>query len=856
MSRASGQRNVKRWLERFMLRVMRWSDAYLNYFRVHMIYFIAMAMFWSAIMYASNPKGNYIPYIDCLFMCASAMTVTGLVSVPVSGLTLWQQIILFGLMCCGNLIMVSTTTVLVRRHWFRAKFRKELARSSTLRKRVEDVYVREQQELQDDIRRIRRFFHFPTTNHSDAANTSSRKQVQKPKIHAGMIQRVQGPAVQVNPMGQHTTMVSNPDPESILQENGHSTDASVRIAREHHSSLDRPKFRRLSYGDAPLHRHSNIWRPNLNLRPTQTVAPTMERHDSMTRVVPLTHARTWQVGAEKAPDTESVRPEPESTDFTKLPGQALHRIMTKKRDRGLGGFPSLFDLVLSLIEMSSLRHRTQMPAARTMTMSRPPNDNEKDPTTKFAPYLTFDALVTGNSHFRNLTSAQRQELGGVEYRALSLLSWLIPLYWLICVLIVIVFTAPYLASSSAAYYRVVLADQPKPPRNSTWFWIFQTVSSMTNTGMSLSDSSLSSPLRQSYMILVPQMILIVIGNTGFPIMLRFLIWSMSKCVSKHSKLYETLSFLLDHPRRCYLYLFPSQNTWFLVFVLFVLTVSDWFLLMICDLETRHAFPSNGTWIFASFFQSVSTRSAGFQTFDISNLTASERLLEVVMMYIAAFPIVMTMRSTNVYEDRSIFADEPTDKTDDPESQAVWGRFIGSHLRRQLAYDLWWVMLALWIVLLCEKEKVESKEYSSMSVFGVIFELISAYGTVGMSFGASKKPASLVGDMTVLSKLVIVAVMIRGRHCNLPTAVDRAVMLPHYLEHHDEVQDQTIPSRPSMSHPTEDPLPRSSSIATNIHSIRRRSLSRTHTRFADDPVVNEPSPSLTPPPRVESPASML
>ena len=89
MSRASVQRGLKR----FATRMARWSDMYLNYFRVHMMYFIVMIMFWSAIMYASNPKDHYIPYIDCLFMCASAMTVTGLVSVPASDLTLWQQII-------------------------------------------------------------------------------------------------------------------------------------------------------------------------------------------------------------------------------------------------------------------------------------------------------------------------------------------------------------------------------------------------------------------------------------------------------------------------------------------------------------------------------------------------------------------------------------------------------------------------------------------------------------------------------------------------------------------------------------------------------------------------------------------
>ena len=67
MSRASVHRGIKR----FATRMARWSDMYLNYFRVHMMYFIVMIMFWSAIMYASNPKDHYIPYICLLYTSPS-----------------------------------------------------------------------------------------------------------------------------------------------------------------------------------------------------------------------------------------------------------------------------------------------------------------------------------------------------------------------------------------------------------------------------------------------------------------------------------------------------------------------------------------------------------------------------------------------------------------------------------------------------------------------------------------------------------------------------------------------------------------------------------------------------------------
>merc|ERR1712137_198278 len=140
------------------------------------------------------------------------------------------------------------------------------------------------------------------------------------------------------------------------------------------------------------------------------------------------------------------------------------------------------------------------------------------------------------------------------------------------------------------------------------------------------------------------------------------------------------------------------------------------------------------------------------------------------------------------------------------------------------------MLALWVVLLCEKGKIDSAEFSNMSVFGIIYELMSAYGTVGMSYGATSKSASLAGDMSVLSKLVITAVMIRGRHRNLPSAVDRAVMLPHDLHHHDNVQDvkrhdsvdsmNKVPSRTSSVHEqaTDTPAPTSEAgIPPRLHT---------------------------------------
>lgn len=59
-----------------------------------------------------------------------------------------------------------------------------------------------------------------------------------------------------------------------------------------------------------------------------------------------------------------------------------------------------------------------------------------------------------------------------------------------------------------------------------------------------------------------------------------------------------------------------------------------------------------------------------------------------MMYISVYPIALSVRSTNVYEEKSLglFNDEPDDEFESNEqgAQAV-AKYLGWHARRQLAF---------------------------------------------------------------------------------------------------------------------------------------------------------------------------
>jgi len=121
-----------------------------------------------------------------------------------------------------------------------------------------------------------------------------------------------------------------------------------------------------------------------------------------------------------------------------------------------------------------------------------------------------------------------------------------------------------------------------------------------------------------------------------------------------STIKETFAFLLDHPRRCFTLLFPSSATWWLFGVLCVLNFLDLFFFLVLDLGDSYisAIPV-GYRILDGFFQAVSTRTAGFAVTNLEDLHPAVLVSYLVMMYISVFPVAISIRRTNVYEEKSL-----------------------------------------------------------------------------------------------------------------------------------------------------------------------------------------------------------
>lgn len=182
----------------------------------------------------------------------------------------------------------------------------------------------------------------------------------------------------------------------------------------------------------------------------------------------------------------------------------------------------------------------------------------------------------------------------------------------------------------------------------------------------------------------------------------------------------------------------------------------------------------GIKILDGVFQAFSTRTAGFSCVNLSALHPGVQTSYMIMMYISIFPIAISVRRTNVYEEDSLGIYQDNSAEDDEPNQAGALSYVGAHLRRQLSFDLWYIFIGFFILSISEGGRLMTND---ISMFAILFEIVSAYGTVGLSLGYTNVNASLSSQFSVVGKLVIIAMQIRGRHRGLPYGLDRAVLLP-------------------------------------------------------------------------------
>lgn len=395
--------------------------------------------------------------------------------------------------------------------------------------------------------------------------------------------------------------------------------------------------------------------------------------------------------------------------------------------------------------------------------------SNQQPAINDVPFLSRQATLGRNSQFKNLTSHDREILGGIEYRSLKLLLKIVVVYFFGLHIFGAVCLVGWIHTADKQYADVLqLSAQDK-----TWWGIYSAQTMYDNLGFTLTPDSMIS-FRTAKWPMILMSFLAFAGNTLYPVFLRLSIWIMSKLVPKTSPTQESLAFLLTYPRRCYTLLFPSGPTWILFGIIFALNFIDILLIIVLDLSNPEvsSLPLSQR-VPAAIFQAASARHTGTASFNLANVSPAVQLSLLIMMYIAVFPIAISIRASNAYEEKSLGLWEEEKSLDEKHSKT----YLLTHMKNQLGFDLWYIFLGTFCICISESTRIADVNEPAFSVFSVLFEVTSAYGNVGLSLGYPTVTTSLCGMFGTFGKAVICLMMIRGRHRGLPYALDRAIILP-------------------------------------------------------------------------------
>lgn len=255
---------------------------------------------------------------------------------------------------------------------------------------------------------------------------------------------------------------------------------------------------------------------------------------------------------------------------------------------------------------------------------------------------------------------------------------------------------------------------------------FHSISAFCNAGFDLMGNY-QSLIKYSgnFIINITIMILIVVGGFGFSSIKDIYDNKFNfKKFSLHTKLVIIVTLVLI--------VFPA--------ILFFLIEFD-------NEETIKNLPL-GSKIYSSFFQIISPRTAGFNTLDLEKLKNSSKILQIVLMIIGGSP-GSTAGGLKTITLAVIFL-------------AVINQIRGNErievFNRTISYDILnksLVILSWCIFLTINGVMIISLTDPSFNFLDVLYEVSSAYATVGSTLGITR-------SLTSISKIVLIFIMFSGR----------------------------------------------------------------------------------------------
>jgi len=370
----------------------------------------------------------------------------------------------------------------------------------------------------------------------------------------------------------------------------------------------------------------------------------------------------------------------------------------------------------------------------------------------------------------------------IEYRALIKVLKIMLAYWFISQLVGACIFYAYFRFGTGPIQSTLRREGFSP----LWHALYLAVSAFQNNGLVVTPSSVMG-FNRSPLLLNTIGGLILLGNTALPIMIRFIVWCLRQRARTGSADQKVLDFLLDHPRRCFTHLFPAVHTVWLLMVVVALTAAETAALLWQD-TSGLAFEGLDSWgaYSNSLFMAISTRTAGLNSVNVALLSQASTFLMAVMMYVASTPTVVIMRFSALQGAQGGQELDITGRPEGVEEEIIHGdnNTLKLQAKRYLTQDVTYLIVAIFLICCFEKEKFaessshaarkEDGVYGSFTFFKVLFEVLSAYGTCGLSLGFNGQSFSFSGVWSPPSQYLLVVVMILGRLRGLPDSIDPSV----------------------------------------------------------------------------------
>lgn len=268
-------------------------------------------------------------------------------------------------------------------------------------------------------------------------------------------------------------------------------------------------------------------------------------------------------------------------------------------------------------------------------------------------------------------------------------------------------------------------------KNGLWLAIFHSINAWNNAGFSLFKDNLIG-YQSSFLVVFTVTMLIIFGGIGYQVILEMYIWLRDRLLKKTTAQVFSLDFKV-----------ATSTT----IILLILGTIAFFCIEIRNPATFGSLNFRDQ-ILVAWFQSVTPRTAGFNTIDISKMTTAGLFITIALMFIGASPggTGGGMKTTTL----RVLTSCTKAILQGKEEVLLYERKIAISLILKavgvLVGSVAMVILATILISLTDP---------TLDFIQILFEVVSAFATVGLSTG-------ITGTISIAAKVVLIITMYVGR----------------------------------------------------------------------------------------------